>query len=407
MVAIRRYAAVGWLLVLSLVNGCDGNPVDPVSPAPRADAAAHATAGPTMTAPSNANAIAVSTSRIDVSWKDNSTQETGFEVHRSTTGPGGAFTILTTTGAEATSYGNVGLTALTQYCYKMRAFRKTGSNTSYSAFSNTVCATTFGPPSAPSSTNVKPLSSSVVSVTWSDNAGTETGFRVERSATTAGPWTIAATTGANVNSTTDSGLASEHQVCYRVIAFNSYGDSGPSNTDCTTPPAAPSNLTATPVAQEIDLAWVDNSAVEDGYVVLRDMGYGTEMVADLPPNSTSYRDVPVGGGVTYIYYVRARKDGGFSDESDAASAQCADPECPAACSGSIDCGVGFICGPGNVCVLHCFDGVTDRDETDVDCGGNACDARCQIGQSCYIDSDCASNICGVDSTCLPSQGGQP
>lgn len=46
------------------------------------------------------------------------------------------------------------------------------------------------------------------------------------------------------------------------------GDAPPSNPDCTAPPAAPTNLVATPRDDGgADLRWSDNSAVEDGYEV--------------------------------------------------------------------------------------------------------------------------------------------
>ena len=64
------------------------------------------------------------------------------------------------------------------------------------------------------------------------------------------------------------------------------------------------------------------------------------------------------------------------------------------CNGNLDCGeLGFICGPDHLCVPHCFDGVTNGDESDVDCGGDACVARCQTGQTCSVNGDCASGIC--------------
>jgi hypothetical protein len=37
---------------------------------------------------------------------------------------------------------------------------------------------------------------------------------------------------------------------------------------------------------------------------------------------------------------------------------------------------------------QCKDGLLDQDETDVDCGGRVCPARCPAGKSCLADSDC-------------------
>ncbi len=44
------------------------------------------------------------------------------------------------------------------------------------------------------------------------------------------------------------------------------------------------------------------------------------------------------------------------------------------------------------CTSHCTNTVKDEDESDVNCGGILCD-KCQIGQSCNADSDCANNNC--------------
>src|SRR2546425_8239731 len=87
MLALRQYSLAGSLGLLFLL-ACDRS--HPVAPA-AVEAASTGVAGPTVKVPSNTNAIAVSQSRIDVSWQDNSTNETGFEVHRSTGGPGATF----------------------------------------------------------------------------------------------------------------------------------------------------------------------------------------------------------------------------------------------------------------------------------------------------------------------------
>src|SRR3989454_525362 len=102
-----------------------------------------------LNSPSNTNAVAVSDSRIDVSWQDNSANETGFEVHRSADGSNGAFTLVATTAAGVTARGDLGLNPSTQYCYKVRAFKRADGRTRDSDFSNTACATTLAPPPPP------------------------------------------------------------------------------------------------------------------------------------------------------------------------------------------------------------------------------------------------------------------
>ena len=410
---LARFHIPGSLVLVALLVGCDR----PTPFTPRIEAAAASPPGSTVNAPSGTNAVAASKSQIDVTWRDNSTNETGFELHRSTAGPGGAFTALATTGASVTNASDRGLTSLTQYCYKVRAFKTTGSNTSYSTFSTTACATTPGPPAAPSSADATALSSSAVGITWVDNSGTEDGFRVERAASTAGPWETAATTGPNVTSYSDGGRTSEQQVCYRMIAFNALGNSAASNSDCTTPLAGPSDLTAVTGVRGIDLAWADRSAIEYGYVLHRATdGVTFSAVAYLPANSSSFHDGTALSNTTYSYRVQAKRNGEFSDPSNVASAEgsCAptsevcDNGLDDDCDGRIDgadtdcqspgydncpCGGGYMCSYDLFCVPHCNDGAHDGDETDVDCGGPSCNARCQAGQACSLDSDCASGIC--------------
>ena len=320
MLALRHVSLAYPMLLLSLI-ACDGSQLV----APSLEAGASSAGGPTVMGPSNTNAIAASVSRIDVTWQDNSKNETAFEVWRSPSGLGGTFIKLAGTSANVTTYADAGLKPLTQYSYQARAVRTYDGKTSYSDFSNAACATTPGPPSppnAPSATNAVPINSSTADLTWADNSANEDGFRVERSLDGGSSWATVSTTVANVTSLRDGGRTSEQQVCYRVIAFNAGGESPPSNTDCTTPPAAPTGLTAMGLDEPvIDLAWTDNSAVEDGYEVQRSTdGVTFNAVAELPANTTSYRDVGVITNTTHSYQVRAKKDGGFSHFSSVASA---------------------------------------------------------------------------------------
>jgi hypothetical protein len=312
---LRPFHMPGSLLLVALFLGCDR----PVPVGPRIEAAAGSQSGPTVQAPSNTNATPASQSRIDVSWQDNSTNETGFEVHRSTSGLGGTYTLLASMGAGFISYSDVGLASATPYCYKVRAFRTTGSKTTYSQFSTTACATTPAPPppppapAAPSGVAAVPQTSAMVWVGWSDNSINEAGLRVERSLDAGASWTIAGTLGPDIIAFVDGGRASEQSVCYRVIAFNAGGDSPASNVDCTTPPAGPTDLRITgfdSVALAFEITWTDNSAVEDGYEVVSCFEDCTT-VDRLPANSTSYFI----SCTDHNFFVVAMKDGGYSDGS--------------------------------------------------------------------------------------------
>jgi hypothetical protein len=126
---------------------------------------------------------------------------------------------------------------------------------------------------------------------------------------------------ANITAFRDNGRGTEQAVCYRVMAFNEHGNSAPSNVDCTTPAAKPTGLAASATAAGIGLSWADNSNVEEGYQVQRSSDGATfSTIANLAADATAHTDAGAAGTTTYSYRVRAKKDGGFSDFSNVASA---------------------------------------------------------------------------------------
>jgi K319L-like, PKD domain/Fibronectin type III domain len=92
---------------------------------------------PTPAAPSNLTATAVSSSEIDLSWTDNSDNETEFKIERSTDA-GVTFTEIATVGADVTTYPDTGLAPSTTYAYRVRASNSGGD----SDYSNTATAVT-------------------------------------------------------------------------------------------------------------------------------------------------------------------------------------------------------------------------------------------------------------------------
>jgi len=310
-----RHCSVALSVLLLTIPGCD--PDRPL--APDADAASFASTTGSQKGPSNLSATA-SPGAIGLAWQDNSPNETGFDVLRSTTGANGTFTTVATTGARVTAYDDTGLDPKLQYCYRVQAI---GQNKRVIGTSNTVCANPLPlEPLAASNADAVLTAAGNVRITWTDNSINEDGFRVERAASDAGPWTTLVTTSPGATSAQDaSGIPNQERVCYRVVAFNKAGDGAPSNTDCTAFPAAPTNLAATPVdAQTIDLTWVDNSAFEDGYEVQRCCQTGWIVVASLPASATAYRDAGLVTNAQYYYLVRAKKDLGYSAFSNSANA---------------------------------------------------------------------------------------
>ena len=93
-------------------------------------------------APSALTATAVSTTQINLSWKDNSVDETGFRIERKT-GASGTYAQINATNSNITSYSDSKLTPGTTYYYRVRAYNANGNST----YSNEASATTQSPPS--------------------------------------------------------------------------------------------------------------------------------------------------------------------------------------------------------------------------------------------------------------------
>src|SRR6185369_2014456 len=91
-------------------------------------------------APTGLAALAIIQGQINLSWTDVATNESSYEVERSTTGSGGPFNPLVTLPADATTYVDPGVTADAQYCYRVRAANGTG----HSAYAGPACATALG-----------------------------------------------------------------------------------------------------------------------------------------------------------------------------------------------------------------------------------------------------------------------
>ncbi|HYF33165.1 MAG TPA: PA14 domain-containing protein [Chitinophagaceae bacterium] len=187
--------------------------------------------GAAPTAPSGLNATAVSFSRINLSWNDNSSNESGFEVVRSTSS-GGVYVNIGTTGAGVNSFADtVGLNASTTYWYKVRSIGATGE----SAFTSAVSATTQALPPAPAAPTVlsaQVISSSQINLVWNDNSANETVFEIYRSTNNNANFrlitTVAGGAGAQKNYA-DQGLFANVTYFYKVRARGIGGPSAYTN----------------------------------------------------------------------------------------------------------------------------------------------------------------------------------
>ena len=222
------------------------------------------TTGPAApNAPTNLAATPVSSTQINLTWSDNSSNETSFEIERKT-GAGGAYAVIATRPGDASTgadnYSNTGLSPNTAYFYRVRAVLNTVTPILYSNYSNEISATTFPAiPAAPSNLAASAISNSQIRLSWNATGVTgEEGFRIYRS-TSAGVAIIAGnlvgSVGINIETFTDTGLSATNTYYYKVVAFNVSGNSAPSNEASATPAGdkTPPTLSAVSYAQKVNL----------------------------------------------------------------------------------------------------------------------------------------------------------
>jgi len=274
--------------------------------------------GPPPEAPYGLTATENSSTRIDLAWTDNSTTEVGFKIERKKAGTA-TFALVATVGQNVTTYINIsGLTANTQYYYRVRAYNFTSN---YSAYSNEDDATTLPlPPLAP--TLLLPTSGAVVptqtpTLDWNEPVGAATyGVQVATSSTFATLLVNEPSLGASTHIVPGSAnLAWGTTYYWRANAVNSYLSASrwsaarTFKTALGPPPNVPTGLTATAASSaRIDLDWQDNSDNEAGFKIERKKA-GTAtyaLVATVGPNVDTYSNISgLTANTQYYYRVRA------------------------------------------------------------------------------------------------------
>jgi fibronectin type 3 domain-containing protein/sugar lactone lactonase YvrE len=301
-------------------------------------------------APTNLSASLGSGLSVNLSWTDNSGDETGFKIDRKT--GAGAYALLATVGSNIVNYTDTTVSYSTNYTYRVKAI----NGVLESGYSNESQISTGPPqpPNAPSDLTANVVSSTRVDLAWLDNSSNEDGFKVERK-TGAGAFSVIATLGVNATSYSDMTASPSTQYTYQVRSFsNAGGDSAPSNPVTVStpaapqPPAAPGNLVATATSSsQINLTWNDNSTNEDGFKIERKQGAGGSyaQIGTAPANAGSSSDTGLSASTPYYYRVRAYNGAGDSAYSNEANATTqASGACPQVSTLSGDGVYGYIEG---------------------------------------------------------------
>jgi sugar lactone lactonase YvrE len=208
------------------VSDTDNNRIQKFAPVPKLP-----------TGPSNLTATAVSSSQINLSWQDNSTNEKGFKIKRKN-GLNGTYTAIATVGANVTNFADTGIVDGGTRYYAVWAYNDNGE----SAYSDEVpsCVIGCNPPAAPSNLTTQIGSDPIclggfeIKLNWFDNSNNESGFKIEEKMCqpTCGSFTSRWTVGPNTKTANVRCLSKTikgYFYYYRIKAYNQYGQSAYSN----------------------------------------------------------------------------------------------------------------------------------------------------------------------------------
>jgi len=234
--------------------------------------------------PTDLSASLFSATQVDLSWRDNSTNEEGFKIDRKE--GTGQWNTIASVSADITSYSDQGLTIGTTYTYRTFAFNKGGNSPTYS---NEVSVITKSAPllSTTSISNIGILSASSGGKITNDGGSPVTSKGVCWS-TDANP-TISLTTktvnGSGIDTFTSvlTGLSPNTKYYVRSYAVNSSGVGYGDELSFTTTAASPPILTTT------DLMAISYRTASSGGQITSNGGasiIGKGLVWSISPNPT-------------------------------------------------------------------------------------------------------------------------
>ena len=297
---------------------------------------------PTIPAAPTGLTLALVNGGIQLTWTDNATNETSFDILRTSNGwvsYQALISIPANPGTGSVTYTDLTITALSNYSYAVAATNTSGQ----SAFTYSPgLATPAGPNGAPTGLTAVLQAGPKVHLAWVDHATNETGFSIERSInggafailTTVGPH--ASTGNVAINDTTVLG---GNSYAYRVRAFKLGSNSAYSNTASVVlvaVPAAPTGLTVAvhPNQPRMILNWTDNATTETSFVLERSNNGGAfnalvTFAAHTGTGAMTYTDTTAtAAGHTYTYRIQAVNAGGNSAYSNTASQTAGAPAVP-------------------------------------------------------------------------------
>lgn len=310
-------------------------------------------------APSNVKAVALDYQTIKITWSDNSSNETMFQVYGAFYNPAAGYWMSTMypypeLATNTTSYVFSAQSGTQYYFYVWAANASGQSSWVYSGYVTTPSAPAGSgpnlPPPPPGNVSATVIDAYSARITWNDNASTETSYQLYQYEYDLA-WNYVSSkyvTALPADSTAHvaTSLNPDRNYAWYVWSRNSSGDSNwmwsgwvqtPSAPALPpTPPAPPiapdlaNAVVATGGSSQVTVTWRDNSSDESGFIVQRATATGSGknktwggFTTLTTPNAgvTAYVDTTAAKNTSYKYRIAATNGNGTSSWSNEAEAK--------------------------------------------------------------------------------------
>jgi len=267
--------------------------------------------------PSQVTTTILSSSAVNLTWRGNDANGTGFLIVRSTDGR--TFTFLTKiNNSNATSYTDSTVTTGVAFSYQVRSIVGFEPVTNASAATAPVrAAIALANPTAISAT----AAATSTSISWSGIDPRAINAVVQRS-TAGGVYRTIATLARTATAYTDTALVTGSNYAYRVLATNAVVAAGTSAVaSVTTLLSVPRDVRATASGSTVVISWLDSNRAGISFQIMRsEDGTSYTDIATVAGAGRSYTDSTGTAGQLYYYRVRAAAESLNSAASRAVSA---------------------------------------------------------------------------------------
>jgi hypothetical protein len=235
--------------------------------------------------PSDLTTITLGPTSIGLDWKDNSTNETNFEIQHANNVVDLVYyppLFPSVSGTGPVSGDDVGLEQDAFHCYRIRAINASGN----SAFTNTACAWTQATqlPRPPTNVTAQAISANQVLLTWTNNSQSDR-YQIFESVNGGAFVAAGIVPQANVPGAYVNELTGGNSYRYKVQAHNAFGYSPDSNTTVSV---------TTPGGSASKIQIVNNSSYPIIFLTIDGVQKFPQAPMGIPPNSTY--EIPIAAG---------------------------------------------------------------------------------------------------------------